>query len=586
MRFSQQLSLVITHTALLFIFCLFPSQNLYAKNDLTAVSIQLSWRHQFEYAGYYAAIHKGFYQSEGLQVTLKEGGPNISPINEVVEKKQAQFGISSSALVKPFVEGKPVLMLAPIMQHSPEVLITKAGLVTPTAVVEAGLLGLQPGDEDLDFKAMFVNEGIKLDKLKIDEGAGNLQNFIDGRVVAFGAYRSNEPFLLEKMGKTYSVINPANYGLDFYQDVLFTHSEFYQQHPKVVDAFYRATMKGWRYALTHEQEMIGLILAQYNSQSKTRAHLQYEATVLNELISPNLVELGHSNPWRWQRIAETYANFGVINADFDLTKFAYEANPPPKDLTWLYRALALTLGLLALIAAVLFYIFKVNRRLKRANLAVENAYEEQHQFIDMLTHELKTPISVASMAMEGVKGEAKVKKRVGRALSDMQGVVERCQQLDLLTREAVVAIIEPCVLNQLITNAKNATILPERIKINNTDAITVNTDPQLLYIILTNLLNNAINFSSQASEIDVHISQVQSMGKAGIQIEVFNTPGEAGLPEEALLFDKYYRSKGAQKQTGSGLGLYLVKNFTKLIGGTIGFDVVQERVRFTLWIPS
>ena len=76
------------------------------------VTLQLNWLHQFEFAGYYAALHKGFYQEAGLLVTVKEGAPSISPIDEVTQKR-ADFGVSSSGLVKSFLEGKPLLVLAP-----------------------------------------------------------------------------------------------------------------------------------------------------------------------------------------------------------------------------------------------------------------------------------------------------------------------------------------------------------------------------------------------------------------------------------------------------------------------------------------
>ena len=58
------------------------------------VTLQLNWLHQFEFAGYYAALHQGYYKEAGLVVTLKEGSPSISPIDEVTQGR-ADFGVSS-----------------------------------------------------------------------------------------------------------------------------------------------------------------------------------------------------------------------------------------------------------------------------------------------------------------------------------------------------------------------------------------------------------------------------------------------------------------------------------------------------------
>src|SRR5579872_6005311 len=59
---------------------------------LTRVTLQLKWVPQAQFAGYYAASLKGFYKAQGLDVTLKNGGPNIVP-ETVVASGQAQFGV-------------------------------------------------------------------------------------------------------------------------------------------------------------------------------------------------------------------------------------------------------------------------------------------------------------------------------------------------------------------------------------------------------------------------------------------------------------------------------------------------------------
>ena len=58
----------------------------------TNITLQLKWVPQAQFAGYYAAVKQGFYAKEGLNVTLKNGGPNIIP-EQVVASGQAQFGV-------------------------------------------------------------------------------------------------------------------------------------------------------------------------------------------------------------------------------------------------------------------------------------------------------------------------------------------------------------------------------------------------------------------------------------------------------------------------------------------------------------
>ncbi len=78
-----------------FILLAFLSSQSYA---LEKVSLQLQWKHQFEYAGFYAAIEKDFYRAEGLDVELYEAQTNKDPVQEVLSAKKT-YGISYSSLI-------------------------------------------------------------------------------------------------------------------------------------------------------------------------------------------------------------------------------------------------------------------------------------------------------------------------------------------------------------------------------------------------------------------------------------------------------------------------------------------------------
>ena len=336
------------------------------------VILQLRWQHQFQFAGYYAALHKGFYQEAGLEVTLKEGGPDISSTDEVIQG-HADFGVSTSGLLKAYLDGKPVLMLAPIFQHSPLVLLSLGDkLSNPTDIAKAGFISLQPGDESLEIKAMFVNEGVPLNKLKITDERRGLKDLVAGNIVAMNAYISNEPFWLQQQGIRFNFIKPEHYGMDFYSDVLFTSRDIEKTKPKVVADFLAASLKGWEYALTHHDEIIDLILANYNSQGKSREHLAFEAKKITELISPELIQIGHSNPGRWRHIANTFANFNLLAADLNLEKFFYQ--PERKaDLTWFYIYLAIAMSVTGITFSITIYILRINKRLSNSLEALNNA---------------------------------------------------------------------------------------------------------------------------------------------------------------------------------------------------------------------
>nr|MBC7614313.1 ABC transporter substrate-binding protein [Pseudopedobacter sp.] len=104
----------IFEVAIVLVFFVFTSNTLKA-DDLKPVRLQLKWRNQFQFAGYYAAKIKGFYKDAGLDVSIKPGGYGISPIEEV-KSGRADVGIYDSDIILKKDGKVPLVALANIMQ--------------------------------------------------------------------------------------------------------------------------------------------------------------------------------------------------------------------------------------------------------------------------------------------------------------------------------------------------------------------------------------------------------------------------------------------------------------------------------------
>lgn len=291
------------------------------------IDVQLRWKHQFQFAGYYAAIAQGYYREEGLEVRLHEGGPNITPVEEVLSGR-AQYAEANSELLYARLHGKPLVALAVIFQHSPSVLLarTDQGVRTVHDLIDKPVM-LMDAQTDADFLAMFRSEGIPLEKLQLLPSSYQVEDLANGKVTAFNSYLTNEPFYLQQRGVDYNVISPVTYGIDFYSDILFTTQAEIDEHPQRVEAFRRATLRGWRYAMDNPEKIIDLLLNQY-SVEKSRAHLQFEAQAMRPLVQSDLIEIGHMNPGRWQRMAETFLELGMVDSIDGLENFIYDPNPP------------------------------------------------------------------------------------------------------------------------------------------------------------------------------------------------------------------------------------------------------------------
>lgn len=335
--------------------------NVHSDQPLEKVRLQLKWKHQFQSAGYYAALEQGYYRDAGLDVQILEATADVEPA-EAVLQGQADFGVATSDLVLLRYRGHPVVALAAIYQHSPLVLLAprEAGidsvhdLVGKRVMIEA---------HSAELLAYLEYEGISSKDLILHPHTFDPSALIEGRVDAMSAYATDEPFLLQAQGKDYRLFTPRAAGIDFYGDTLFTTETQIRKDPDKVRAFVEASLRGWKYALEQPEEMITLILTEY-SQRHSREHLAFEARMTERLILPDIVEIGYMNPGRWRHIADTYARIGMISAHFPLQGFLYDRNPQP-DLRWLYFTLGGGVLVLTVVTSITVRFYQMNRTIRR-----------------------------------------------------------------------------------------------------------------------------------------------------------------------------------------------------------------------------
>jgi signal transduction histidine kinase len=112
----------------------------------------------------------------------------------------------------------------------------------------------------------------------------------------------------------------------------------------------------------------------------------------------------------------------------------------------------------------------------------------------------------------------------------------------------------------------------------------VRTDIQLLKICIGNLIDNALKYGREGGLIQISIID-RGHVSGQVEISVTNELGGLGIPDTAKIFDKYYRDPKAYEKTGSGLGLYLVKNFVGLLSGDIQCHVRDSHITLSMHLP-
>lgn len=312
---------------------------------LDKVVLQLKYKHQFQFAGYYAAKQQGYYRDAGLDVEIREATATDRSIEPVLNGS-ANFGVGTNSLLLKRYQGAPLVVLAVIFQHSPYVLITPQLKQTQGLhdLINQKVMISHQADELL---AMLKRSGVPLESLDNIEHSFHFDDLINGKIKAMSGYLSNEAQTLRKTGHQFNLYTPRSVGIDFYGDNLFTTELEIRKYPGRVDKFILASLKGWEYALAHQQEIIELIKQEYQSD-KSVAQLQFEARQIVDLIQPQLLHIGHMELRRWQHIADTYTELEMLPADFDITDFIYDPGAKKQLQLFLLHSTAITLVLILL----------------------------------------------------------------------------------------------------------------------------------------------------------------------------------------------------------------------------------------------
>ena len=345
------------------------------------VSVLLNWKHQFEFAAFYAAEAQGYYRAVGLDVEIREGGPGIDTTKEVAAGR-ADFGVGASSLVADRYRGAPVVAIASLMQHSPVgVLALRRHGINSVHDLADRPVAVDPHNRD-EVEAYLLAAGIPRDRVRLVEQTDwTLASLERGEIAAKIVYVSNETFWFRGREHEYILMTPRSAGIDLFGDVLFTHEKLLAERPETVKAFRAATLRGLVYALDHPDEVADLILARYNSQGKSRDHLLFEAVQMRELGRHDIVEPGYMSPGRWRHVVEVLSSRGQLPRDFDLTGFIYDATPhkaPP----WLLRTVAALLVGLAVIVLVAVKLRDLNRKLRREMIERATADAKYRELVD------------------------------------------------------------------------------------------------------------------------------------------------------------------------------------------------------------
>ncbi len=223
------------------------SSLLHATNEpkpaLEKVTLQLQWKYQFQFAGFIMAKELGYYAEEGLNVELLEY--DASNTIEKLLKNEVDYVLNNSNLIYQNKKLQDVTLLATYFQRSPLIIITQKEINSPLELKGKTFMTSEDDFYNSSLSMLLEHYSINKQNTNVIAQTYSMEDFIEKKVDATTAFRSNELFMLDKKGVNYNIIDPTELGFATNANNLFTSTTYAQNNQEQIEKLLNATKKGW-----------------------------------------------------------------------------------------------------------------------------------------------------------------------------------------------------------------------------------------------------------------------------------------------------------------------------------------------------
>lgn len=218
---------------------------------------------------------------------------------------------------------------------------------------------------------------------------------------------------------------------------------------------------------------------------------------------------------------------------------------------------------------------------KQAEASTRATKETLFKFLNMLSHETKNALSVINMTISTSQISDTHRERIANSSSNLNRVIERCNQALHLEEIGKRINIQICSLKQILERHCNNNAMKDRINLTVPKDLRIRADPVLLDVIFVNLLENALKYSPLGSPVSIKVTTDDHV----IVIKFENFEGASGAPDPERVFERHYRHQNVHGQPGSGLGLYIVREMINAHNGRICYHRTEVGIQFRITLP-
>jgi len=284
------------------------------------LTLQLKWVTQAQFAGYFVAKDKGFYDEVGLDVTIKPGGPDINP-SQVIAGGGADVVVDwmPSALATR-EKGVPLVNIAQVFQKSGMMLTCRndSGVTSPDKFA-GKTLGVWFGGNEYPFLNWMAKLGLKTDGsaggVKVLKQGFNVDPLLQKQADCISTMTYNEYWQVIDAGMKPDQLTTFKYedqGVATLEDGLYTLEKSLQD-PAMVEKlakFLKASMKGWDYAVANPDEAAMITLENDETGAQTEKHQKRMMGEIAKLVGTNPKGTGYLDEAAYNRTVESLMSGG------------------------------------------------------------------------------------------------------------------------------------------------------------------------------------------------------------------------------------------------------------------------------------
>ena len=288
------------------------------------VSFGTDWKAEAEHGGYYQAIATGIYRGHGLEVTLRQGGPQVNHA-QLLAAGRLDFNLAPNSFgpLNFASQNIPMVAVAAIFQKDPSVLIAHPGQGDDSLAALKGK-PIMIGSDTRVTSWMFLKNKFGYTDDQIRPYTFSVAPFLADPNAIQQGYLSSEPFTIESQGVKPVVLLLADAGYSSYGSLIQTSEKLAREKPDLVERFVDASVEGW-YSYLYGDPAPGNELIKRDNPEMTDALLAYGIAKIKEygMVDSGAAKtygIGAMTDARWRDFFDTMSKAGVYPKDLDFRK--------------------------------------------------------------------------------------------------------------------------------------------------------------------------------------------------------------------------------------------------------------------------